>query len=74
MRFTYQKPVVPATSVPFFDQRCGVTFKDLEAFIGGFGLFYEEALMGKFKPREFVLENLSIEKSTDRMLDIYNSI
>ncbi len=74
MRFTYQKPVVPATSVPFFDQRCGVTFKDLEAFKGGFDLFYEDALTNKFKSREFVLECLSIEKSTARMLDIYDSV
>jgi hypothetical protein len=74
MRFTYQRPVVPATSVPFFDRRCGVTFNDWEAFMGRFELFFEEALMDKFKPREFVLENLSIEKSTDRMLEIYNSI
>jgi hypothetical protein len=74
VRFSYHKPVVPATSVPFFDSRCGVTFEDYEEFKKKFDLFYEDAMLGKFNPREYVLENISIEKSTDRMLEIYNSI
>jgi len=74
VRFIYQRPVVPATSVPFFDQRCGTTFDNFKTFKDRFALFYEDAMLGKYKPREFVLEHLSIEKSTELMLDIYNSI
>lgn len=74
IRLDYHKSAIPATSVPFFDKRCGVTFADYEAFEKRFDLFYEDAMAGKFSPREFVLENLSIEKSTESMLEIYNSI
>jgi glycosyltransferase involved in cell wall biosynthesis len=73
-RFKYNRPFVPATSVPFFDERCGATFSDLDEFICKFESFFENSLSGQFNPREFVLEHLSIEKSTDRMLDIYNSV
>jgi glycosyltransferase involved in cell wall biosynthesis len=74
IRFKYNKPFVRATSVPFFDERCGVTFSNVSEFPQTFRLFFEDCLSGKFDPREFILENLSIEKSTERMLDIYNSV
>jgi hypothetical protein len=74
IRYKYQRPVVPATSVPYFDQRCGVTFVDINDFVAKFQSFFDDCSAGKFNPREFVLETLSIEKSTGRMLEIYNSI
>lgn len=73
VRFKYGRPIVPATSVPFFDERCGVKFRDAGEFLARFDAFYEAALSNRFSPREFVLENLTIEKSTKRMLDIYRS-
>jgi len=74
VRFNYNKPIVKATSVPYFDERCGMKFTDLNEFISTFGNFFETALSNQFSPREYILENLSIERSTDKMLDIYNSI
>lgn len=74
IRFKYDRPVVKTTSVPFFDQRCGAKFRDFNEFRSVFEPFFENALSGAFRPREFILENLSIDKSTRRMLDIYNSI
>lgn len=73
-RFQINKPVVPATSVPYFDDRCGVKFSGIDQFKTMFGQFFENARMGKYQPREYVSENLSVEVSTDRMLAIYNSI
>ena len=74
IRYKYKRPVVPATSVPYFDQRCGVTFADIDEFVAKFPPFFDDCSAGAFNPREFVLETLSIEKSTSRMLEIYNSI
>lgn len=65
---------VPATSVPYFDERCGVTFRDFGDFSKQFEPFLERVLSGSFRPREYMLENLTIEKSTRRMLKIYESI
>lgn len=74
VRYKYKRPTVRATSVPYFDERCGVKFTDINDFVTKFQPFFENCLMNNFKPRDFVLENLSIEKSTDQMLKIYESI
>ena len=74
IRFRYGKPYVPATSVPYFDERCGDTFVDFGEFMSKFDVFYENAVSGKFQPREYILEHLTIDKSTDRLLEIYKSI
>lgn len=68
-RFGYGRPEVPATSVPYFDARCGATFRSAADFPAAFAAFEQAARAGRFKPREYVLENLSIERSTRRMLD-----
>lgn len=73
-RLKIGRPHVPATSVPFFDERCGATFADATGFPDRFEAFFERHLAGGFAPREFILENLTIEKSTARMLQIYDSI
>ncbi len=74
IRFQYDRPLVAATSVPFFDERCGTTFSNAREFTSKFQQFFDDAMCSRFSPREFILENLSIEKSTKRMLDIYRSI
>ena len=74
VRFKYGKPIVEASSVPYFDERCGMKFKDVKEFISTFDEFYEKAVLNKFNPREYIMENLSIERSTHKMLEIYNSI
>ena len=73
-RFKYNKPVVRATSVPFFDERCGVRFGNINEFFVRFERFFDDAMSNNFSPREFVLDNLTIAKSTKRLLDIYGSV
>lgn len=71
-RFKWGYPEIDATSVPYFDERCGRTFKDMEAFYKGFENFWSKVVTDDFKPREYVLENLTLEISARRMLDIIN--
>jgi glycosyltransferase involved in cell wall biosynthesis len=65
---------VPATSVPFFDARCGEKFSDLASFYTVFDAFFEKVQKGEFSPRSYILENLTLKKSAQRMLDIVSKI
>ncbi len=65
---------VLASSVPYFDQTCGERFKDLQEFRAGFNSFYKAVQQGRFSPREYVLDNLTLKKSTQRMLEILDSV
>ncbi|WP_394772386.1 glycosyltransferase [Mucilaginibacter sp.] len=73
-RFEWNNPVVPATSVPFFDERCGMTFKNFEVFEETVTSFYNKVKNGDFAPRDYVLQNLTLKKSAERMLEIVNSV
>jgi hypothetical protein len=69
-RFQWDDPEVPASSVPFFEERCGMTFKDFSGFDRGLPLFCDRLAKQAFRPREYILENLTLEISAGRMLDM----
>jgi hypothetical protein len=71
-RHAWGETDTPASTVPYFDERCGAIFGDLSSFNEGFDKFWEKVLEKKYAPREFVLENLTLEKSAGRMLEIVN--
>jgi glycosyltransferase involved in cell wall biosynthesis len=73
-RFRYGLPNVPATSVPFFDERCGSKFSGIGDFEVRFAEFFDNVLRGRYRPRDFILENLSLDRSTERMLAIYGTV
>ncbi|MEP6611846.1 MAG: glycosyltransferase [Mucilaginibacter sp.] len=67
-------PATPATSVPFFDERCGMKFKDVDAFGKTIVLFFDKLKSNDFTPRDYILQHLTLEKSAERMLEIINSV
>lgn len=73
-RFVWNDPVILATSVPFFDDRCGMRFRDFEDFEKQIGNFWDGVKRSDFKPRNYILENLTLEHSTQRMLDIIEDV
>jgi len=73
-RFRYGLDKVHATSVPFFDERCGATFVDSGEFATGFDEFWERVNGDRFKPRDYVLDNVTIERSTEKMLSYYENL
>lgn len=73
-RFAWNDPVVPATSVPFFDERCGMTFKNYQEFEKKIGVFLKRIHLNDFKPRTYILQNLTLDKSAERMLDIISQV
>ena len=73
-RFEWNNPVVPATSIPFFDERCGMSFKDIRQFNDQFYTFWNNTINEMYNPRQYVLENLTLKKSAERMLEIIRSV
>ena len=57
-------PSFPATSAPYFDDRCGIKHPDLSRF--------DEflAMVNEYSPREYILENLTLEKCAGEYLSL----
>ena len=73
-RFKWNDPIVPATSIPFFDSDCGMSFIDYLDFENKINQFWEKVINHEFKPRSYVLANLTLQKSAQKMLTIINKV
>ncbi len=69
-RFKWGMPHIPATSVPYWDERCGIKFKDINEFSIKLEEFIENLKLKKFSPRNYILENLTLEKCAKHYLEI----
>jgi hypothetical protein len=56
--------------VPYFDERCGRRFADYADFGLQLPKFMEALRSGVYSPRDYVLENLTVEKCSKRFVDI----
>ena len=59
---------VPATSIPYWDERCGEVFFNIDELDVTFSKFY--ATLDEYDPKAFIKENLSFECSVKTLLDI----
>ena len=59
---------VPATSVPFWDDRCGEKFFTVDEMGETFDNFY--ARINDYNPKDYVHDNLSFKSSVNTLLDI----
>ena len=59
---------VPATSIPYWDERCGEVFFNIEDLEVTFSKFY--AKLDEYDPKAFIKDNLSFECSVKILLDI----
>ena len=73
-RFAWGEAHIPATSVPYWDQRCGMTFSDLDDFEKKIEDFWQRVREGQFSPREYILETLTLEKCAKRFVDIIEEV
>lgn len=71
-RFEWGQPDIPTSSVPFFDERCGARFDRPEAFPQALDEFLERLQAGVYLPREFVLDNLTLERCSANLVRIVN--
>lgn len=72
--YPHQVRFAPVSSVPYWDERCGVKFSDAEEFPGKLEEFIEKQRRREFAPRDYILENLTLEKCAEAYLKIYGEI
>jgi len=63
---------VPASSAPYFDNRCGIIIDDL-VFLDA-KIKEMSSKIHMYKPREFILENLSLEKMAIKLISFFNHL
>jgi glycosyltransferase involved in cell wall biosynthesis len=63
---------IPATTIPYWDKRCGEYFYHMNEFENIFNLFITN--LETYRPREYILENLSIKKCEENFLDVISKI
>ena len=61
---------IPATTIPYWDERCGEYFYKIEELEDKFNLFLSKIEL--YKPREYILDNLSFEVCEQKLLNILN--
>jgi glycosyltransferase involved in cell wall biosynthesis len=64
----------PVSSVPYWDERCGMKFKDLAGFMKDFDAFQAQLRAHAFDPRRFVLCNLTLEACAMRYLQLVEQL
>jgi len=64
----FNHPDYYASSIPYWDERCGEYFYNENEFNDKYKLFIDN--LDKYKPREFILENLSTEKCAEKLKKI----
>lgn len=62
---------IPATTIPYWDDRCGEYFYDISEFKDKIQLFFDK--LDSYRPREFVLENLSMSVCEKYFMDLVRS-
>ncbi|HEY8784038.1 MAG TPA: hypothetical protein VIM16_20585 [Mucilaginibacter sp.] len=62
----------PVSSVPYWDERCGIKFTSADDFKEKLQLFL--AGLNEFKPRDYILENLTLEICSEKYLQIHGQV
>ena len=70
-RFAWGQPNIPATSVPYFDDRCGERFAGPRDFDEKLSVFLEKMDASAYRPRDFVMENLTLRGSATQFLSFF---
>lgn len=62
------------SSVPYWDERCGMKFANLAGFEAGWDEFWSKSMRGEYSPRDYILDNLTLEKAAMHYYDIARSV
>lgn len=73
-RFQWGTPVIPASSVPYFNFCCGERFKNLDEFDDKLEPFLDRLRTNKLHPRDYILENLTLEKCSADFLRLFDNL
>ena len=72
--FPHKVKYAPVSSVPYWDERCGIKFNDEKAFKSKLTEFLMLKNKNSFYPRGYILENLSMEHCAKNYEMIYNQV
>ena len=62
---------VPATSIPYWDERCGEVFFNKDELEETFSKFY--ATINEYDPKGCIEDNLSFKKTVEKLMEIFNA-
>lgn len=62
----------PVSSVPYWDDRCGIKFTSAADFPGKLESFWNR--YNEFKPRDYILENLTLERCAEKYVEIHQTV
>ncbi|WP_259252184.1 glycosyltransferase [Salinibacter ruber] len=60
----------PVSSVPYWDERCGMKFENVKEFRATFDTFWQKVKGGEFSPREYIVDTLTLEECARWYRDI----
>lgn len=63
---------IAATSIPYWDEQCGEHFYNLDELVSKFSLFLSK--LYTYKPREYILEKLSMEKCEQQFINLIDEM
>lgn len=66
--YPHQVQFQPVSSVPYWDERCGFKFEGFTQFAEGLTNFLDKQGSAGFSSRDYILENLTLEKSAQQYL------
>jgi len=69
--YGYNYPDIPATVIPYWDARCGEFFYNKEDLETTYNKFLNK--LETYRPRDYVIENLSPQKCGERFIELINS-
>jgi hypothetical protein len=72
--YGYNFPSAPATTVPYWDNRCGEVVYQQEDIITQFPIFLSNVEQNIYQPRQYILENLTRDICSQKMKDLFLSI
>ncbi|WP_035997381.1 glycosyltransferase [Bradyrhizobium yuanmingense] len=72
--YPHRVQFAPVSSVPYWDERCGVKFTDIAGFETGWDNFWAGCTAGAFDPRGYILDNLTLEQRALQYYEIARSI
>ncbi len=64
----------PVTSIPYWDERCGMEFADFTAFEAAWPLFQQHHAAKTFQPRQYILDNMTLEMRARQYYEIAASL
>lgn len=64
----------PVSSVPYWDDRCGIKFKGIDDFEKKLIEFQEKLNTKSFSPAAYILEILTLESAAQAYVDIYTEV